>query len=215
MGMVAASSQAALVVFSGADSGANSTDPRPLSDAAASAFDAAAGSLGSLNVINFESTPLGSFSSQTVAPGVTLSGTNPLIVDAPYSTPDSLFGYNTTVGGTHFAQFFGGSMTFTFATPIHAFGTYLTGVQLDHLDISFDDGSAQSIPLVNVGSGAQFLGFTDAGKSISSLTINMQTPTVGDVAGMDDVRYGAVPEPTTMATVGLGIAALLRRRRKA
>lgn len=35
-----------------------------------------------------------------------------------------------------------------------------------------------------------------------------------DFIGIDDVQYTAVPEPATMAALGLGVAALLRRRRK-
>lgn len=35
-----------------------------------------------------------------------------------------------------------------------------------------------------------------------------------DFIGIDDVVYTAVPEPATMAALGLGFAALLRRRRK-
>lgn len=35
-----------------------------------------------------------------------------------------------------------------------------------------------------------------------------------DFIGIDDVQYTAVPEPASMAVLGLGVAALLRRRRK-
>jgi hypothetical protein len=35
-----------------------------------------------------------------------------------------------------------------------------------------------------------------------------------DFIGVDDVSYTSVPEPATMAVLGLGAAALLRRRRK-
>lgn len=35
-----------------------------------------------------------------------------------------------------------------------------------------------------------------------------------DYIGIDTIRYTAVPEPATMAALGLGVAALLRRRRK-
>jgi hypothetical protein len=35
-----------------------------------------------------------------------------------------------------------------------------------------------------------------------------------DYIGVDTVAYTAVPEPATMAALGLGVAALLRRRRK-
>src|SRR5690242_16616401 len=97
--------RAAPIVFSGLDIGANSTDPRPNSNAAAAAFDAAAGALGGVNLINFESAPVGNFTSLTVAPGVTASGTDftgtnqQSIRNSPFGSPDRLFGYNTTSGG--------------------------------------------------------------------------------------------------------------------
>ena len=109
--------QAQLIIFTGADPGANSTDPRPLSDAAAAAFDAA---LGSPSIITFESSPVGTFASLSPAPGVTVTGSdvsggNQEIRNTPVSTPDRLFGYNTTSGGANFLSLFGGSATFTFA----------------------------------------------------------------------------------------------------
>lgn len=45
------------IIFSGSDQGANSTDPRPNSNAAAAAFNAAAAALGTNNLITFESAP--------------------------------------------------------------------------------------------------------------------------------------------------------------
>src|SRR5688572_15345031 len=91
--------QAAPTVYSGSDNGAGSGDARPNSNTAASSFDTAASSLGSVNVIDFESAPLGSFTNLVVAPGVTINGSdyssNPqTILDAPFGTPDYVFGYN-------------------------------------------------------------------------------------------------------------------------
>ncbi len=215
----AVTSQAALVVFAGNDAGANSTDPRPNSNAAAASFDVAAAGLGSVGLITFESAPLGAFSSLVVAPGVTLTGSdfssgNQTIRNSPAGTPDALFGYNTTAGGSQFASFNGGTITFTFATAVRSFGAYFGGVQ-DFGSVStitFNDGTAQTLTFTQVGTGGgvQFLGFTDAGKSISSITIDH----TNDIVSMDDVRYGAVPEPASIAAIGLGVACLLRRRRK-
>jgi hypothetical protein len=206
---------AAPIVFTGFDL-ANSADPRPLSNAAAAAFDAAVNE----SVITFESAPVGGFSTLTVAPGVTL-GSNQSIRNSPSGTPDRLFGYNTTAGGTNFVELFGGNITFTFATPIEAFGLYISGQQLNNNTITFNDGTAQTIPIPFTSSGGiAFLGFTDIGAAITSVSIN--TPI--DIVGFDDVRFAAVaetspavPEPGSLALLGaaLGGFGLSRRRKKA
>lgn len=215
-GLLGAASNASLVVFSGADV-ANSTDPRPNSIAAALAFDTAAAGLGSVNVIDFESAAVGTFSNLALGGGVSLAGIDFISADqeirnTPISPPDGLFGFNTTTGGTNFASMNGGTLTFTFATPVQSFGAYFSGVQISAETITFNDGTSQTMNLVNLGSGVQFLGFTDAGQSISSITIG----TFGDIIGVDDVRYvntSTVPEPASLAVLTLGALALIRRRK--
>jgi hypothetical protein len=190
---------AAPIVFSGADPGANSTDPRPISNAAAAAFDAAASVIGTNAIITFESAPVGPFSSLVVAPGVTLTGSavgggNQSINNTPVGTPDSLFGYNTTLGGANFAGALGGTLTFTFSTPTDFFGAYFSGVQDPlggSLTLTFNDGSNQTIPFIPLGAGGgvEFLGFTDVGAMITAITFNSNF----DITGVDDVRYDAGP----------------------
>jgi len=229
----AGTTRASIVTFIGSDNGANSTDPRPNSDAAAAAFDAAAGALGSAGLITFESAPLGTYSSLMVAPGVTLTGTDftgnssgQSILDAPFGSPDRLYGYNTTPGGSRFAFVNGGFIDFTFGTPIQAFGAYLSGIQLANETITFDDGTTQTItiPFLPDG-GIAFVGFTDPGSSIVSVRIDTRTADfpLGDFIAVDDVRYVAttavVPEPSTSIAFGLagllGLAAPYRRRKSA
>lgn len=214
-------SHAALVVYSASDI-ANSSDPRPNSNAMAAAFDAAASGLGPLSVIDFESAPVGVFNNLVVAPGVTMDGTDyastdQSILNASIGFPaDGYWGYNTTVSGVNFVQNAAGDLTFTFSTPIQSFGAYIGGTQLDYNDIIFNDGAGQTVHVPNPSSalgGITFVGFTDAGQSISSVTLT----SIGDILGVDDVRFGLaiVPEPSSILLAAIGLAALgtVARRR--
>jgi hypothetical protein len=149
----------------------------------------------------------------------TLSGTDftgnssgQSIRNSPFDTPDSLFGYNTTAGGSNFAFINAGFITFAFATPAEAFGAYISGVQLVGETLTFNDGSSQTVLILDPGpsGGVEFLGLTDAGKLISSIRLDTRNPSniLGDFVGVDDVRYvnaQAVPAPV----VGHGAPALL------
>jgi len=214
LGLIAASVNAAPITFNGIDVAANSTDPRPNSSSSAASFDAAAGALGTVHIIDFESAPLGNFVTLAVAPGVTLSS-NQEIRNTPQGTPDGLYGYNTTAGGSRFLSLFGGNITFNFSTPIQAFGSYLSGVQLTGETITFSDGSSQTLAIPNPPTGVEFFGFTDVNQSIASVTVNVQIGSTGDIMGIDDVRFVTVPEPASLSFVGLGFCAValhFRRR---
>lgn len=222
LGLTAALSQAGTITtFSGSDVGAGPTDPRPNSDAAAASFDAAASSLGSEQVITFESSPVGAFSNLQVAPGVSLTGIsfnmqNQAILSAPFNTPAALYGYNTTSGGSNFVFLTGGSVTFTFATPTEAFGAYISGVSFDGDSMTFNDGTAESIPIPDPSQslgGIDFVGFTDT-TAVTSVTINGAF----DLIGVDDVRYlsaAAVPEPAGLRLCAFSVLAALAWRVRA
>lgn len=221
-----APAQASLILFTGADDGAGSLATAPNSTAAAASFDTAAGALGIENTITFESAPLGSFTSLTLASGVTLTGANvnnndQSIVNTTSNiniTPpcsNATCGYNTTPGGSQFLLLFGGTATFSFSAGTDAFGAYLTGVQNAGETITFSDGTSQSVDVPNPGfnGGTAFVGFTDADKSIASITINVNN----DIVGVDDVRYvtPGVPEPASLALLGSALLALGWFRRRA
>jgi hypothetical protein len=223
---------ASIITFSGEDLSAGPGDPHPVSSAAAASFDAAASLLGSNSIINFESATLGTYTNLTIAPGVSISGTtvgggNQSILNASNFPPaPSLDGFNTTSGGTRFAEMMGGTLTFTFTSPTQFFGAYISGIQTVFFTdvITFSDGSSQSILIPGAGTTSSvgaldFVGFTDAGASITSITINAGSAGFDDI-GLDDVRYqstpSSAPEPGSMVLMlgGLGVALAYRRYRR-
>lgn len=218
---IAGAAQAAIVTFSGADNGAAACHPPACvnSDAAAAVFDAAAGPHG---LITFEGLPLGPFGSMTVAPGVTvtLTGAEPGFggIQNTNQHAGTPLGFNTTLGGSEWLQAWpnfnspGETVTFTFATPVDAFGAYLTDTQVGFpgpITVTFNDGSFQSLPVMKNDDtgGALFFGFTDLGASISSISFNTgATGDTRDIWGIDDVRFAAVvPAPL----IGHGVVVVL------
>lgn len=232
LGLVAGECRAGLVTYIGEDlqPTANPT-VRTNSDAAAAMFMTAASTLGSVGTINFESAPLGSFSNLQVAPGVTIDGTdqngNSQTIRNSTNFPSypSVDGSNTTPGGSQFVEVKGGTLVFTFAQPTQFFGVYLTGVQTNFFadSIVFSDGSIQRITLVGAGTSRNvgetaFLGFTDAGASITSITLIAGDTSGNDFIGADDVSFqtASVPEPSSLALCGIAgvMAACYARARR-
>lgn len=231
-----APASAGIVTYTGEDVVATTTSAHPLSAAAAASFDAAVAGLGTGSLVTFEGASLGAFSNLTIAPGVTIDGTdlngdNQTIRDTSNSPGfPTLDGYNTTAGGSTFVEIEGGTLTFTFSTGVEAFGAYLSGVQdfFPAESITFSDGASESIAVPEAGTSGSvgaldFVGFTDVGKSITSITINAGSATTGaDFIGIDDVRFltvptvTATPEPGSIWLTVAGLVALgfvmLRRR---
>ena len=229
-----ASSAQAQVVYTGADLNAGPGNPHPNSTAAAAQFDSAAGLLGTVNLINFESAPVSSFTSLAAAPGVTITG-HDYRGDQLYinNTPNfpvapALDGFNTTAGGAKYLEQIGGVSVFSFATPIQAFGLYFTGVQTAFFQdtITFSDGTSHTInvpaqlPSNNSNGSLSFAGFTDPGKFITQITITASDNLGADAIGLDDIRFvnspaSVVPEPGALALfAGLGISGGLFVSRK-
>jgi hypothetical protein len=225
--------RAGLVTFFGIDPGAEPTSPRPMSNAAAASFDAAAAALGPITLDTFESAPLGDFTMLS-RPGyaITKTGTTAEggILNAPGS---SILGYNTTAGGSRYLGvwpiFDVGTTTvnFDFDSPVQAWGAYITGLgtAAGDLHVVFNDGTARDLSVTgSPAGGSLFFGFTDEGTFISRISLELRG-VIGtrDIFAVDDMRFvpsgGAVPEPSGLVLFAFGVLGLFghygRRRRQA
>jgi hypothetical protein len=197
---------AAITTYIGADDDVSSLSQMTNSSAAAASFLAA---VSSVTTVDFES---------ALPSGLTITGgsiTN-------NSGCGALCGFNTTAGGQYFYSDYAATVTFTFADPISAFGMYVTGLQTNLVGqefVTFSDGSTQTIDTpTSIEGGGAFIGFTDFGKSIVSISYNASN----DIVAFDDLHFtmgSAAPEASTwvMLTAGFGGLGLLavRGRRKA
>ena len=198
LGFSASSAQAAVVIYSGYDLGASA--PGANTSAAQSSFLAAT---GATETIDFE---------KPLSANVSITGGNVL------STPpgaSQFWGSNVTPGGSYYLSFTN-NVVFDFITPISSFGLIMGGLQGPNTIKWTNALGLQQISVAQPGgSGFAFLGFTDFGQSITSVTVS----SLGDTDGLDDVRFGfasasAVPEPMTWALMLIGfgfVGAALRQ----
>jgi hypothetical protein len=202
-----------LILFTGFDPGTGPDQPHPNADAAAAAFASAPGNF--VQTVDFEAFPIGLFS-LTIAPGVGLSGG--VIADDPGNTTS---GYNTTAGGSRFVASRGSSqVVVTSQEPFLSFGAYVTGAQPGSrtsltLVITTTTGALAPITLpTSLDGGALFVGFT--GVSVIAAVLSPASVISGgarpfisyDTIGLDDVRLGLAPEPSTSQLIIMSLAAL-------
>ena len=124
------------------DPGVDAGQPYPNSAAAVAAFDA-------VNAPTFLET-----FEDADTDGFAITGAS-TITNSPYDT-GAVYGFNTTAGGQHFVEVFGGSSTVTLAQGVSAFGFLLSGVQLDGLTVTLDDGASQQLAVTTTAVAFSF-----------------------------------------------------------
>lgn len=223
--------------FFGQDAGVAPGNPFPLAAQGQRDWASVAAGLSSISAINYETSPLGAgIAPYNPLPGVTVSMDN---VQAGFSgvmnTDNGQLGWNTTpLGSKHlrFAPSFNNQVskvTFKFGALINSFSTIYTGAQNDFAG-EFEMrgfrngiqkwGMTQGKPApVNNNTSVGHYGFVtdDAGlffDEVRFLSVGDRTNS-SDNVGLDDTFFTycqAVPEPTTIAALGLGALAMIRRR---
>jgi hypothetical protein len=103
------------------------------------------------------------------------------------------------------------TIIFTFDTPINAFGFDITNQSVGGFNVFVGGDVSDSIPIFTANT-FEFWGVVDTVTSFSTLTFSPNANT-GELM-IDSVSYGAVPEPSSTALLGLGGLALLLRRRR-
>lgn len=202
------SANAAIVTYVATDAGAVDAAGMVNSTAKAAQFAAA---LPGSTLINFES---------ALPAGVTVTGGSNA---GNCGSPAELYGFNVSAGGnTVRCRLTNVPIVFTFSSGIDSFGLFITGLQsatFGAQSLTFSDGINQSIATPLISSGGAFLGFTDLGKLITSVTYNPGS----DAVGVDNVRFrlasaanaAKVPEPGSMLLFGAALLGLaLTRKRK-
>jgi hypothetical protein len=223
--------QASIVSYTGNNTLTDLSQSFPDAAAADASFQNAL-TPGGFNTIDFENLPVGSSHTVQALPDVSIRWKNQEF-DTIRSDSDLSLGFNTTPGGTNFLSLDSANTdrrvaaTFTFSNPIDAFGAYFSGAGNSDggVFIRFDDGTTERLRVVRPNSTdpgyVGFFGFTDFGKSISSVTlrVGIRGGSSDDIIGVDDIRFQTItPEPGMLGALGLGLLStvgLIYRRWKA
>jgi hypothetical protein len=193
---------------------ANSLDPG--SNAATMVnWQAAAGIAAPQFTEDFESYAIGTdLNGVPLIGGMTLTDTN-AVPNVTVQSSSSFFGSSTPFGqGLALRE--NRLFVFEFAAPTQYFALYDIDDSGSSLTLYLEDNTTATFTGLDTtgssGLSGEFLGFVSSGPAITKIDFNGAG---GDGEwGIDNVMYGAVPEPATMAALGLGVAAMIRRRKR-
>lgn len=178
----------------------------------------ASGITGGTFLVDFESETVGTnLNGVNLAGGLTITHPSG---SAVVQSASSFFGTSNPIGQNALALAEGSvAAVLTFATPVDYVGGYDIDKPGGTIRVTLTDNSVHTFSSDTTGSGgdsAEFWGlYRDAGPAISMVEFVSVSGGDGEW-GLDNLEYGSavVPEPATMTALGLGLLAVVRRRRK-
>ena len=203
-----ASIQAAPLIF-------NST--APAGNASARASWLAACGIASPDILaDFEALPLGNIHGvANVYPGLTVTSSNSI---ANVTNSSGALGGSTPIGLQAMAAAESQLYTLSFASPVDYVGLLHMDLSSLTVTVTYTDNTTSNHTVSTsggtTGNTSVFFGiYRNDQPAIQSILLNGDG---GDGEwGVDNIEYGAVPEPATMVAVAAGILGLARRRRRA